>query len=43
VENAFERSNGNLVIFLTVANESMGSALWQAIHIFSKTNKMVVK
>ncbi|MFV8358311.1 nuclear transport factor 2 family protein [Flavobacterium sp. XS1P32] len=39
-----ERSNGNLKVIFSdcQANEFMGSALWEATYIFSKTNKMVV-
>ena len=39
-----ERSNGNLKIIFSdcQANEFMGSTLWQATYLFSKTNKMVV-
>jgi hypothetical protein len=36
-----ERSNGNLKVIFSDC-QFMGSALWQATYIFSKTNKMVV-
>ena len=39
-----ERSNGNLKVIFSEsqANEFMGTALWQASYLFSKTNKLVV-
>lgn len=39
-----EKSNGNLKVIFSdcQANEFMGSALWQATYLFSKTNRMVV-